>query len=108
MIKSPKLQSQIRKQTPKKTIQTQFQAIMQAQAQTANPNATRENGLKKQPRNQTVKRRRQSTTRLSSTPNFITIKSKRRVMPNFQKSVKRLSLSSLWKTWKPTKPSTLL
>ena len=37
MINNPKLQSQIRKQTPRKTLRTQFQARMQVQAQTANP-----------------------------------------------------------------------
>ena len=108
MINNPKLQSQIRKQTPRKTLQTQFQARMQVQAQTANPSATRGNGFKKPPRNQTVKRRRQSTTTSSSTPNFITMKSQRWIMPNFQKSATRVSLSSLWKTWKPTETTNVV
>ena len=108
MINNPELPSQIRKQTPRETLQMQFQARMRVQAQTANPSATRQNGFKKPPRNQTVKRKELSTTTLSSTPNFITMKSERWIMPNFQKSATRVSLSSLWKTWKTTKPPTFL
>ena len=106
MINNPKLPNQIRKQTPRKTLQTHFQAKMPVQAQTASPSATRQNGFKKPPRNQTVKRKRLSLTTSSSTRNFITMKSQQWILPNFQKSATRVSLSSLWKTWKPTKPPT--
>ena len=99
-----------RSQTPKSNQKTNAEKNTPdaVQAQTANPSATRQNGFKKPPRNQTVKRKRLSTTTSSSTPNFITMKSQRWIMPDFQKSATRVSLSSLWKTWKPTKPPTLL
>ena len=108
MINNPKLQNQVRKQTPRKTLQTQ----PPSQNASSSPNGKSKRHKTKWIQKTTPQPNRETKEAVNDDIVINTQlhynESQRWIMPNFQKSATRVSLSSLWKTWKPTKPPTFL